>query len=74
MRRTPRGEVGLIDVQFHIGRKLSPVAGLTQVIGSFDTCPTHHGEYRPGTHFFISGDTTAGARNAAMVVIGWGQA
>src|SRR5664279_1006811 len=46
MRRTP-------DVQFDVGRKLSCVAHGTQVIGSVNSCPTHHGEDRPRTHSFI---------------------
>ena len=66
-----RREVRLIDVQFNVGGKLSRVAYGTQVIGSLCACPTHHGEYGPRTHSLISGDTTAGAGNAATVVIRW---
>ena len=69
-----RREVRLIDIQFNVGRKLSRVAGGTQVIGSVNMGPAHHGEYWARTHSFISGDSTARARNGAMLVIGWGEA
>ncbi|MGA2117330.1 MAG: hypothetical protein ABSH56_21535 [Bryobacteraceae bacterium] len=69
-----RREVRLIDVQFHVGGELPRVACGAQVIGSVDACPSHHGENRPRTHSFISGDTTASARNAAMVAVRWGKA
>ncbi len=66
-----RGKVRLIDVQFHVGRKLSRVAYGAQIVGSVNTRPTHHGEYGSRAHSLISGGTTADASNPAMVVIRW---
>ena len=51
----PGREFRLLNVQFHIGRKLAAVTARAKIVGARDLYSAHRGQQRPGTQLSVSG-------------------